>query len=168
LHQAPLQHCIDDAILVDASIPNDPIKLLETIRDLMHETTLTKLPLASWVETVQNMISIAQRESESMPEYHKRFKEHKDMFSQTMGNGFLSDWVTRLPGYSTADTAAQATMQVEVVPSLTMSYLLIKGAHPDKYGSLLDNLNAQYSLGNNQWRQVFGNHGQMTRDWMGS
>jgi hypothetical protein len=46
------------------------------------------------VETVQNMISIAQRESESMPEYHKRFKEHKDMFSQSMGKGFLSDWVT--------------------------------------------------------------------------
>jgi hypothetical protein len=66
----PLQHRIDDAILVDATITNDPIKLLETIRDLMHETTRTKLPLASWVETVQNMISIAQRESESMAEYH--------------------------------------------------------------------------------------------------
>jgi hypothetical protein len=43
----PLQHRIDYAILVDATITNDPIKLLETIRDLMHETTRTKLPLAS-------------------------------------------------------------------------------------------------------------------------
>jgi hypothetical protein len=66
-----------------------------------------------------------------------------------MGKGFLSDWVTRLPGYSAADSAGQIKMQAEVVPSL-MSYLLIKGAHSDKYGSLLDNLNAQYSLGNNQ------------------
>jgi hypothetical protein len=145
-----MQHRIDDAVLADSSITNDPIKLLETIRDLMHETTRTKLPLASWVETAQNMITIAQRESESMAEYHKRFKEHKDMFMQTMGKGFLSDWVTRLPGYSAADSAGQTKMQAEVVPSL-MSYLLIKGAHPDKYGSLLDNLNAQYSLGNNQW-----------------
>jgi hypothetical protein len=81
-----MQHRIDDAILADSSITNDPIKLLETIRDLMHETTRTKLPLASWVETAQNMITIAQRESESMAEYHKRFKEHKDMFMQTMGS----------------------------------------------------------------------------------
>jgi hypothetical protein len=85
-----------------------------------------------------------------MPEYHKRFKEHKDMFLQSMGKSFLNDWVTRLPGYYITDTLGQVTMQAEVVPKL-MSYLLIKGAHPDKYGSLLDTLNAQYSLGHDQW-----------------
>jgi hypothetical protein len=81
----PLQYRIADAILVDSTITNDSIKLLETIRDLMHETIRTKYPMASLVEIQTNMLSLAQRETITMAEYHKRFKEHKDMFMQVSG-----------------------------------------------------------------------------------
>jgi hypothetical protein len=36
----PLQYQIADAILVNGTVTNDPIKLLITIRDLMHETIM--------------------------------------------------------------------------------------------------------------------------------
>jgi hypothetical protein len=147
----PLQYQIADAILVDGTITNDPIKLLATIRDLMHETIRTKYPMVSLVEIQTNMLSIAQRETETMAEYHKRFKEHKDMmFMQVSGKTYLHEWTKTLAGYSTADPEDQAQMLLDVVPQY-MAYLLIKGAHKDKYGSLIDNLNSQYSLGNNQW-----------------
>ena len=146
----PMQGRIDEMKAIDSSITNDPIKLLQTIRTLMHENVRSKYPVASLIDTMISLLTIAQRENESATEYYKRFKELNDMFKQTMGKQWMAEWVTTIPDYADCSVADQEIMKRSAV-SLLESYVLIKGARSDKYDSLVRDLNAQYTRGNNQW-----------------
>jgi hypothetical protein len=67
---------VDDAIAIDGNnISNNPIKLLETIRALMHERTSRSYSTATYVTVNNDMFSVAQRDNKSMAEYYKCFKE---------------------------------------------------------------------------------------------
>jgi hypothetical protein len=95
-----MQGKVDDAVAIDGTINNNPIKLLdETIRSLMHERTSTSYCTAMYVTTNLDMFSIMQRDTESMAEYYKRFKETRDIFRQTHGQHCMDDWIQReVPG----------------------------------------------------------------------
>ena len=47
-----MQGRIDEMKAIDSSINNDPIKLLQTIRGLMHENVRTKYPVAALVDVM--------------------------------------------------------------------------------------------------------------------
>lgn len=145
-----MQEQIDEKVAIDGTILNKPIKLLETIKILMHKNAKTKYPLGAYVEMCITMFTITQCDYETLAEYTKQFKEHKDMFKQMVGKDFLEAWVKGTKEFTKGTATEKSTIQKDALPRL-MSYLLIKGANPDKYTLLINALDAQYTLGNNQW-----------------
>jgi hypothetical protein len=127
---------VDDAVAIDGTINNDPIKLLETIRSLMHERTSTSYRTATYVTTNLDMFSITQRDTESMAKYYKRFKETHDIFRQTHGKHYMDDWIQReVPGArQVVDKPDQLIVKLAAQDQM-MAYLLIIGALPSKYES---------------------------------
>jgi hypothetical protein len=128
---------VDDAVAIDGTIKNDPIKLLETIRLLMHERTSTSYRTATYVTTNIDMYTITQRDTESMAEYYKRFKETRDIFRQTHGKLYMDEWILReVPGANQVVGAPAQLLVRFAAQDQMMAYLFTIGALPSKYGSL--------------------------------
>jgi hypothetical protein len=143
---------VDDAVAIDGTINNNPIKLLETIRSLMHQRTSTSYRTATYVTTNLAMYSITQRDTESMAEYYKRFKETRDIFKQTHGKHYMDDWIQReVPGSEKATTASEQLVLKLAAQDQMMAYLLIIGVLPSKYGSLQASLGERHNCGFDEW-----------------
>jgi hypothetical protein len=118
----------------------------------MHERTSTSYCTATYVTTNLDMFSITQRDTESMAEYYKRFKETRDIFRQTHGKHYMDDWIQcEVPGSDKATTAPEQLILKLAAQDQMMAYLLIIGALPSKYGSLQASLEERHNRGFDEW-----------------
>ena len=111
-----MRNRLDEMMNTDATIRNDPIKLLTTIRALMQEPILEQDPVYSLIQSIENALKIAQQDGESLSDYTKRFKQNRDFLKGQLGDTWLDTWVEKQPEYvilvGHADQAAlQAAMK---------------------------------------------------------
>jgi hypothetical protein len=149
-----MQNRVDDEIEIDQSIRHDTIKLLQTVRTVMRETGRAQYPYEPVVNVIADILQIRQMSNESLSDYSKRFRQHRDTLKQMVGTHMLDSWTETLAAYkkleNKGDAAGQKAMKDGSFAAFT-SFIFIKGTDPDRYGSLLTGLVTQYSLGNDQW-----------------
>ena len=72
----------------ETKILDDPIKLLENIKILMHDPEWARYEFGSLTEAMQRIVNIKQLEDENLIDYVKRFKQAQDIFKSHVGKDF--------------------------------------------------------------------------------
>ena len=152
-----IQHRVEESEIFDSAIRNDPIELLKAIRSLMHDPLRARFPFASLTSAMTRMVTIKQEESESLLDYVKRFKQNRDITKSHIGENILDGFVETLPDYrNETDITIQAALKTAAFETW-MSYLLIVKSDKTKYGSLINGLQSQFSMGTDQYpRTILG------------
>ena len=157
-------------------IRDDPIVLLQTIMSSMHEAVRAQYPLVAPLEFIRMLLTCKQGtypHEEALIDWSKRLKQNADLTDPYIGKSALDYYVEQTPEYkaaayrpSTAEAAVfiehpdiplqwkestdQKAIKIATWKSM-LAFRLIQGSDQSKYGSLCKNLQAQYSLGNDQY-----------------
>jgi hypothetical protein len=146
-----MQSRVEEHPEFETSIKNDPIKLLEAIKVLMHDPIRAQYPMMSMTDSLTRLINSKQAENESLLDYLKRFKQLRDVAGSYMGKEVLNKFCEYQADYKDLKTNETKSKYKEEAFGAWMAYLLIRGSDQSKYGSLTKNLTSQYSLGNDQF-----------------
>ncbi|MGL5224602.1 MAG: hypothetical protein ACRC8Q_04600, partial [Aeromonas sp.] len=146
---------IDEKVAADATITNDPLKLLVTINTLMQEPIRDQNPGWSMEQSLIKALSIKQSPNESIAEYAKRFQQNSSRLKQLMGTRWADGWAETTDEYGSLAPGDDLAERQEAFKAGMVGHLsairLIKTADPAKYSSLVTFLNTQYNLKSNQW-----------------
>ena len=148
-----MQNRIEEMSNFDSEIRNDPIKLLEVIKEKMYDPARAKYEFVSLTEAFSRLIvETKQEKDESLIDYTKRFKQTKDILKQTVGDKVLQEFAERTQDYKDAGTDATKQDAIKKKSfNQWMAYVYLKNSDQLKYGTLMKNFRSQYSLGNNQY-----------------
>ena len=117
----------------------------------MHDPERAKYGYASLLQAMRTFVNISQLDYESLLDYQKRVKQSSEILSSHLGEEFLNKFVEKLPEYRAAsDTAEQDDMKAKAFRAFT-SYVILKNSDQGKYGSLVQNLQTQFSLGKDEY-----------------
>ena len=83
-----LQDKLESEADFDKVLRDDPMKLLERIRVLMHEPDKAEEPFTSLLNATANFINIRKMENESINDYVRRFKNMRNIFQSLIGVNF--------------------------------------------------------------------------------
>ena len=138
----------------ESKIDDDPIALLEVIKELMHKPVRAQHHLVSMTNNLQRWLTAKQNDDEPLLEYMKQHKQLMDVVKLQFRMGILRENIKCKPEY----TAAKAKKSKEEKKKLLddgfdewNAYLLLQGADKLKYGTLMMGFVNQFSLGNNQY-----------------
>ncbi|MGC9294926.1 MAG: hypothetical protein ACP5E8_06590 [Thermoplasmata archaeon] len=84
-----MQSRVEEHPEFDTTIKNDPIKLLEVIKVLMHDPVRAQYPMISMTDALTRLINAKQAENELLLDYIKRFKQLRDVAVSHMGSEML-------------------------------------------------------------------------------
>ena len=146
-----MQHQIEEHPDFEATIRHDPIELLKSIKVLMHDPIHAKYPYASLMEAMSQMLNIKQMENEGLLDYVKQFKQLRDITKSHVGTDILDKFVENIPDYQNETDAAKQQAMKDEAFERWMAYLIIWNSNQAKYGSLLNGMISQFSMGNNQY-----------------
>jgi hypothetical protein len=135
----------------DSKIKNDPIVLLETIKTLIHQPVRAQYPYVTFTETMRAFLWIKQKEDEELSDYTKRFKQQVDILKRHTGSKMLHYFIENTQEYK---KLSSSTMQTDLKDSsfeAWCAYHYMRTVDQSKYGTVLEGLANQYSLGNNQY-----------------
>ena len=82
----------DDA---DKKIENNPIILLKVVKELVHDQVRAQYHFASGWSALHRFTNLKQEDHESFTDYHKRFKQSRDIIKTQLGKDVFNLWVTR-------------------------------------------------------------------------
>jgi hypothetical protein len=145
-----MQSAIKEHPKYDSEIKNNPIKLLKSIKVLMHEPVRARYPLASLTDALLRFANIKQKEDENLTQYTSRFKGDRDLVVSIIGTRAFDKFVEIQPGYEDL-TNEEKKEQKENIFDKWIGYVFIKGADNNKYGSVKTLLQSQYSMQQDQY-----------------
>lgn len=131
---------------------DDPIELLEQIKNNMYVPTRANYEFDALMETIQQfVVDTKQEDGKSLIDFTKCFKQSKDVFATTLGEHMLDEFIKKTAKYiSETDMEKQKNMIDEGFNKWTM-LLYLKERNQHKYGELMSDLNKQYTLGHSQY-----------------
>ena len=135
----------------NSSVFNDPIALLQAIKEhlLNYEESRYKMSIIS--DVFQSAFSSKQKEAESLQDYTGRFKTSMEILESHLGGPVILDkYVRTMPGFDPNHMAKVNKMIKQASESL-FAYLYLENSDQEKYGTIVQNLNSQKSLGNDQY-----------------
>ena len=142
-----IQDKVKNHLDFESDIRDNPIKLLEVIKTLMHDPEDTVYPMASLTEAVRRVINIKQHENESLLDYSTRFKEARDVAKAHLGTHPLDHFVENIPAYHALTDDSAKKEAKDTAYEMWMSYLFVKNSDQAKYGKLVTGFATQLSLG---------------------
>ena len=80
-------------------IENSPLRLLTVVKELVHDHARAQCPFASGWNALQRFANLKQDDNESVIDYHKRFKQSRDIIKTQMGTKLFETWVKRSEKY---------------------------------------------------------------------
>jgi hypothetical protein len=135
----------------ESTIYNDPIELLQAIKEhaLNYQETRYKMSIIS--DAFRALFGTKQREGENLQEYTRRFKTSKEILESHIGAPLiLQKFVESRPSYDSTNDAIIQTL-VQQASEQFMAFIYLENSDRKKYGSVLNNLISQKSLGNDQY-----------------
>ena len=97
-------YCAKDVQVAISKLPNfeteirdDPLKLLEKVKELMHTHEKAKYPVLTMVEIMANFLKCCQWDKEPLLDYLSRFKSERDIVYRLWGKKFLDSFSENLP-----------------------------------------------------------------------
>ena len=115
----------------------------------MHNPIGAKYPFASLSEAMIRMLNIKQQENKQLLEYIKRFKQFRDITKSHVGTNILDTFVENTCDYQDETDAPIKTLMKTGAFNKWMAYLLLRNSNQRKYGSMMNGLVLQFSMGNN-------------------
>lgn len=151
-----LQNKLESRTDWKSKIYGNAIELLKAIEEHSISFEDTKYEMVTIANALKNFINLRQKEDESLIDYVARFKSAKDILVAQIGGPIeLKKYKANATSMTTTDDAFE----------MLIAYLLLENADKSKYGSIITNLQSQYTLGNNQYpedlihaNQVLSNH----------
>lgn len=132
---------------------DNPIRLLNAIKEHSLHYQDKKYPISIIVDAFRAIFSAKQKENESLLDFTRRFKTAKDVLESHLGGSlYLEKYIRALPNYDAVDERAAAKTGSEHF----YAYLYLENVDYKKYGSLTQNLNQQYTLNNDQYPKTIG------------
>ena len=114
-----LQDKLESEADFETVLRDDPIKLLERIRVLMHEPDKAKEPFTSLLDATANFINIRQMENENINDYVRRYKNMRTIFKGLIGSKFLDGFADNLPEFKAlTDKVKQAEFKATMFKKL--------------------------------------------------
>ena len=148
----------------------DPIKLLQTIREVSLSYQDTKYDMKIITQAIKNMVNLKQKEDENLIDYVSRFKVTRDVMKAHMGQEIVLHKVVRNDPDFVKDeyTAGDKEKNAKIVKKhydRWLAYLLLENCDKNKYGTIVNGLDSQQALGNDQYpktvtaaTEVLSNH----------
>ncbi len=102
-----MQHRIESDSDFEASIKDNPYSLLKAIKKKMFDPAKSKYSFAVFTEQLERLLSIRQEDGESLTEYVKRFKQHRDNTKELIGRSFLDQFIENTEDYRPSDNDTQ-------------------------------------------------------------
>ena len=105
-----MQLAIKELPNYESEVLDDPLKLLEEVEKLMHVPRKVVYPVLTLIETLSNLMSCRQGESDSLLTYLEKFKSEKNVVVSLFGEGMLNGHVESTQDYKNISDA-NATQQ---------------------------------------------------------
>ena len=134
-----------------SQIDDDPIKLIEVIKTLLHDPVRAQYPLISVTDALYRWINSRQQDDEDLLDYAKRRKQLTDTVKAQVGNKLFHYYVENTEEYKTNSSSTEKDELLKSSFEKVDAYLLLRGADRKKYGELMKGFVNQYSLGNDQY-----------------
>ena len=142
-----IQGRIQECILVDAKIENDPLRLLEAIKRAVHQPARAVYEFSALIHTLKRTLNLKQMENESLADYFDRFK-HERRVMKTSAN-FLDSFVENTKEYiKQEDEKEKEKLKLSAMEKM-IAVLLLENADRKNYGNLVDDYLIQYANKNN-------------------
>jgi len=132
-------------------IEDDPIALLEAIRECMHDTVRAQYPYVSVTDAIRRVLNMKQMENETLTDYVRRFKEARDVLLSYVGSGILDGFIEQQDEYKNTASAPLKELLKKAAFEKWMALVFLQNSDQSKYGSVLQGLMSQYSLENDQY-----------------
>ena len=114
----------------------------------------TKYEMSIIVDALKAMMTTKQREGENLAEYTSRFKTAKDVLESNIGGALiLTKYIKGMEDYIDKDPASFEKCCKEANARL-FAFLYLENSDQVKYGSIMQNLVQQKSLGNDQYPKI--------------
>jgi hypothetical protein len=135
-------------------IYNDPIKLLNAVKEHALNYQETRYEMSIISDSFRVLFNVQQKERESLQDYTRRYKTAREILESHLGGQIvLTKFVRTMPKYDENNPEAN-TECIENALEQLFAFLSLENADQDKYGSLLKGLNSQKSLGHDQYPRL--------------
>jgi hypothetical protein len=142
---------IEARVEFSSTIENDPIELLKAIKVHTQHYQEHRYNMSIVLDSIRGLINTKQKEGELLQDWTKRFRIARDLLESHLGGPLvIKKIVESLPEYDVSDPVSIRKCQEKTFEKF-LAYLYLENADRTKYGSLLNGLNTQQSLGNNQY-----------------
>ena len=145
-----MQHKVEEHVNYDTQVHNDPIALLEVIQQNMHTRVQAQPECVTVYTAIHRLYNDRQRENEPLLDYYKRYKENRDIFHACCGKMMYMELAKLVDGFDTMSADNKHKM-VRAADERMSTVIFMLNADRGKYGTIMDNLSAQYALGNDQY-----------------
>jgi hypothetical protein len=127
----------------EAEIYNDPIKLLNAVKEhaLNYQEAGYEMSIIS--DAFRALFTVQQKESESLQDHTRRFKTAREILESHIGGQIiLAKSVRTMPKYDPKDPTVIQDC-IKKASEQLFAFLYLENADQDKYGSLLKGLNSK-------------------------
>ena len=162
-----LQHEIESNTSFDWTIKGDPVELMKSIKLYALSYQEEKYDMSIVYDAMRYLITLRQREEESLQEYTRRFKTSRDVMVSHLGGSIhlnkvvkarddyvdldIQDVAMTIADVRNAVSTNEGHQEEEFARFMAFIYIYLENCDRAKYGSLLSTLATQYSLGNDQY-----------------
>ena len=137
-----------------STIENDPIELLKAIKVHTQHYQEHQYNISIVLDSLRGLINTKQKEGELLQDWTKCFKIARDLLESHLGGPLIIKKIAEsLPEYDVSDPESIRKCQEKTFEKF-LANLYLENADRTKYGSLLNGLNTQQSLGNNQYPKL--------------
>jgi hypothetical protein len=149
-----MQQRIEEHPQFASLIEDNPLELLNAIRNYQHDPVRAQYPLVAITDSLIRWLTDKQQWDETLVEYSKRSKQMADVVKGQIGSKFLHNYVKGTKEFKelTSDEDKK-TMTSESFEKLC-AYVLLKNADSDKYDTLMKGFVNQFSLNNDQYPKM--------------
>ena len=131
----------------ETKIKSNAIELLAAIEEHTLSYQENKYEMSIIFDAMHNLINLKQKEEESLIDYTSRFKAAKEiMVTQVGGPLKLTKYVQ-----SMEEPTSTTTQKEKKAFEQYMAFIYLRNSDHSKYGSLLNGLSTQFSLGQDQY-----------------
>jgi hypothetical protein len=157
----PMQHKVESMKDYETTIKGNPIELLKSVKQQAMSFQEDKYDVAIINDALRTLVNLKQRDHEQLHEYTKRFRTAKEMVETHFGGPInVTKIVSSMGLYDQNDPKTVLTC-INSTFERWMAYLYIDNADRSKYGSLIQGLQSQQSLGNNQYPKTIATANQV-------
>jgi hypothetical protein len=146
-----MQSKIESNSRFESIIKDDPIELLKIIKQHALKYHEHRYEMAIMLKSLRTLVTLKQKEGESLKDYTKWFKVSRDVLRSHIGGPIiLSKYMTTMENYDKKNATKVAECKDQAYQQL-LAYIYLDNSDKAKYGTLINELQTQQSLKNNQY-----------------